>query len=61
MSVEKLLQKFYKAEDASEILQNSTLVNHLKEDPCFVYHFDESYWAQQVRLEHETGQKQNNG
>lgn len=54
MSVEEILRNFFDEKDVFGILENSILVTQLKEDPDFVYHFDENYWAQQVLLEFES-------
>jgi hypothetical protein len=40
--------------NAKEVLLASSFLNRLKENPDYVYHYDEHYWANFIRNEYES-------
>lgn len=39
---------------ATEVLFGSTFLKRLRKEPDYIYHFDEFYWADRIKEEHET-------
>jgi hypothetical protein len=55
MGVQDHLERSFNKK-ATEILLNSSFLDRLKEDPVYVYHYDEHYWAQVIKQEYESNQ-----
>lgn len=49
--VQRELENYFDEMTAIEMLSASSLIDRLKEDPEYVHHFDETYWADFVRNE----------
>ena len=54
--VQRELEHHFDEMTALEILSASSLIDRLKEDPEYVHHYDEAYWANFVRNEAKTKQ-----
>ncbi|WP_243292350.1 hypothetical protein [Bacillus sp. FJAT-47783] len=52
MDIQRVLERYYK-EEASSILSQSSLLKRLSDDPIYVHHYDEEYWARYVYHEYE--------
>lgn len=55
--VQRELEHHYDEMTAMEMLSASSLIDRLKEDPEYVHHYDEAYWAQFVRNEAKAKQE----
>lgn len=50
--VQIILGSYYK-DEAPSVLAKSSLLKRLSEDPNYVHHYDEEYWADYVYREYE--------
>ncbi|MCM3454596.1 hypothetical protein M3685_11650 [Heyndrickxia oleronia] len=50
--VQIILERYYK-DEAPSVLAKSSLLKRLSEDPNYVHHYDEEYWAKYVYREYE--------
>ncbi|WP_068674725.1 hypothetical protein [Oceanobacillus sp. Castelsardo] len=50
--VQIVLERYYK-DEAPSVLAKSSLLKRLSEDPIYVHHYDEEYWAEYVYREYE--------
>lgn len=48
----QILEQYYK-EDAPSVLSKSRFLQILSDDPLYVHHYDEQYWAEHIYREHE--------
>lgn len=52
LGVQDCLEQYFN-DQATEILLNSTFLTRLTEDPGYVYHYDEQYWADVIKRQHK--------
>ncbi|OIJ14086.1 hypothetical protein BKP35_07750 [Anaerobacillus arseniciselenatis] len=52
LDVQFELEKHF-GKDASTILVQSDFLKRLADDPMYVHHYDETYWADRIRALHE--------
>lgn len=52
LDVQFELEKHFK-KNASTILVQSDFLKRLAEDPMYVHHYDELYWAERIRAQYE--------